>query len=196
MTGMATPVGLGNIITMKWEMKIFETQYLYDELIDTLTYYKYEYEKVADKILIKSKECLLDTSDIFYEEKEIFSYDSLGRETQYQKFRSDNSIYVNRATDYGSLSRIRKFYLADGSVKQIDSMKINSEGKTILSNTYKNAVITKTTNCEYNPEGQLLSELQISELQKRFFEYKYNELGKEIYFSSLLNDTLNFHEKI
>lgn len=113
--------------------KIFESQYLYDELIDTLSNTKYEYENIADKILIKSKECLIDTSDIFYDEKEIFSYDSLGREILYQTYRRDNSIYVIRSTDYESLSRIRMFYLPDGSVRHIDSMKINPEGKVLES---------------------------------------------------------------
>ncbi len=127
--------------------KVFETQYLYDELIDTLAYFKFEFENVADKILIKSKECLLDTSDIFYDEKEIFSYDRLGREIQYQTFRRDKSVaYQLQTTNYEELSRIRIFYFHDGSIEQIDSMKINPEGRTTESKLYKNGYVIRSTN--------------------------------------------------
>jgi len=171
--------------------EIFETQYSYGELIDTILNIKFEYETINDKILIKSKECLLDTSDIFYEEKEFYVYDTIGREIQYQKFRRDSEAYLVRKTNYENLSRIRIFYFPDGSIEQIDSMRINSEGKVIESFTYKNGHLSKTTLFKYNLQGFLLSEVRLTESGKRFFEYMYNELGQEIYFKNFLNDSLN-----
>lgn len=172
--------------------KVFETQYLYNELIDTLEYFKFEYENKADKILIKSKECLLDTSDIFYEEKEIFNYDSLGRETQYQTFIRDSIAYQLQTTNYEELSRIRIYYFPDGSIKLIDSMKINPEGRTIESKLYKNGYVIRATKFEYNSMGQILSKSRISDKGSLVFRYHYNDSGKEIYFGSFANDSLNF----
>ena len=40
-------VGLGNMI-MEVGYKVFETENLYNELIDTLEYFKFEYENKAD----------------------------------------------------------------------------------------------------------------------------------------------------
>lgn len=172
--------------------EIFETQYFYGELIDTLLYIKFEYESIDDKILIKSKECLLDTSNVLYEENEFFVYDSLGREIQYQEFRRDKSIYFIRNTDYKTLSRIRKFYFPDGSIEQIDSIKINLSGKEIERFTYKNGILTRKNFNTYNQKGIMLSELRLSEAGKKFFELKYNEIGQEIYSKSFINDTLRF----
>ena len=160
--------------------EIFETQYLYGELIDTLLNIKFEYETINDKTLIKSKECLLDKSDIFYEGKEFFVYDSLGREINDQEFKRDKSIYFIRNTDYKALSRIRIFYFSDGSIEQIDSMKINSDGKVIESFTYRKEKLTKKNLFVYSQQGLLLSKISLSESGKRFFEYNYNDSGQEI----------------
>ena len=172
--------------------KIFETQYLYGELIDTLLNNKFEYEINNDKILVKSKECLLDTSNIFYEEKEFFVYDSLGREIQFLKFRRDKSIYFVQNSDYKTLSRIRIFYYPVGSIKQIDSMRINSEGKVIESATYKNGKLTKRRYNKYNESGKLISELNLSADEKRLLEWKYDNSGHEIEFKSYENEIVNY----
>lgn len=172
--------------------KVFEVQYLYNEIFDTLEYFKFDYEDIANKILIKSKECLLDSSNIFYEEKEIFNYDSLGREIQYQTFIRDNIAYQIQTTDYEKLLRIRMFYLPDGSVNMIDSMKIDQEGKTIESKLYKNGNVTRITKFEYNSMDQVLSESKISDKGSLVFRYHYNDLGLETYFGSFVNDSLNF----
>jgi|GEM_PF-5809476 len=172
--------------------EVFKTQYLYGELIDTLLSIKYEYETIKDKILIKSKECLLDTSDIFYEVKEFFIYDNLGREIEYQEYRRNNSIYFVRNTDYKTLSRIRNFYFPDGSIEQIDSIKINQFGKDIERFTYQNGILIRKNFNTFNPQGLMLSELRLSETGKKFFEHKYNEIGQEIYLKSFVNDTLIF----
>jgi hypothetical protein len=172
--------------------KVFETQYLYNKLIDTLEYSKFEYENIADKIFIKSKECLLDTSDIFYEEKEIFNYDSLGREIMYQTFIRDNIAYQVQTTDYEKLLRIRIYYFPNGSIKMIDSMKINPEGRTIESKLYKNGYVIRTTKFKYNSMGQILSESKISDKGSLVFRYHYNDSGKETKFESFADDSLNF----
>jgi hypothetical protein len=165
---------------------------LYGELIDTLLNIKFEYETIKDKILIKSKECLLDTSDIYYEAKEFFLYDSLGREIQYQEFRKDNSIYFVRNTDYKTLSRFRIYYFPNGSIERIDSMKINKYGKVTDIFTYKDRIPIKITEINYDNQGRLLYELRLLNKGSLLFKYQYNELGQEIYFGSFAEDSLYF----
>lgn len=172
--------------------EIFETQYFYGELIDTLLYIKFEYESIDDKILVKSIECLLDTSDAFYDEKELFEYHSLGREIQYKKLRRDNSLYLIQSTDYENLSRILKFYRTDSLCEQTDSMIINTLGKVTEAFTFKNGIPIKTTEISYNEQGLILSELRLSKNDSLLFQYEYNELGQEIYFKGFIDDSLIF----
>jgi hypothetical protein len=71
-------------------------------------------------------------------------------------------------------------------------MKINQEGRTIESKLYKNGYVIRATKFEYNSMGQILSESRISDKGSLVFRYHYNDSGKEIYFGSFANDSLNF----
>ena len=169
-----------------------EIKYLYGNLVDTLVHNQFEYETIRNKSLIKSKVSLLEPSKPLYEGKQFFKYDSLGREINYQEFDDDGNIYLERSIDYNSLLRIRKFYHSDRTIEQIDSMKINPDGKVIERFTYKNGNLIKTHLFVYSQQGLPLSELVLSQSGQKLFEYKYNELGLETDFKSFVSDSLKY----
>ena len=167
-------------------------QYIYDELVDTIEYNSYEYILIGEKKFLKSKISLLSPSKILFESKEIYDYDSSGREILYQEYGPDRKILQEKYRDYTSQTGYRKFYGLDGILEFTDSLKLNSVGKSIVIMRYENEKLTKRIYREYDESGKLVSELDLSEEGKRLIEWKYNEVGQEIEFKRYENEVVNY----
>ena len=72
--------GLMNMNMMMKEIMTFKLQYLYEEPFDTIEFNEYEYILINEKKLLKSKVSLLPLSEILWESKIFYDYDSLGRD--------------------------------------------------------------------------------------------------------------------
>lgn len=169
-----------------------ELQYSYEELIDTNEYYAYEYKQIGEEKFLKSKVSLLLKSESIFTTKEIYNYDSLGREILYQEYGPKWKILQEIYRDYTLQTGYRKFYGLDGILEFIDSLKLNSDGKSIVIARYENTNLTKRIYRKYNENGILLSELELSPTGKKLLEWQYDKSEKEIGFKRYENEVVNY----
>jgi hypothetical protein len=171
---------------------VLELQYLYEELIDTNEYYAYEYIQIGQEKFLKSKISLLSSTETIFTTKEIYDYDSLGRDIFYQEYGPDWKIFQQKYRDYSSMTGYIKFYREDGNLEFIDSLKLNTHGKPIVILTFEKGILSKRRFREYNENAKLISDIELSEDGKRLFEWHYNDSGQEIEFKRYENEVVNY----
>lgn len=170
-----------------------EFQYLYGDLIDTIEYNAYEYITIGGNRFMKSKISLLDSSKIFSESKILFEYDSLGRKTLCQEYRSNHKLWTENFRDYYLMNGYYKFYNSNGILELVDSIKFNITGDIAERYRYDNKGNIKNKHVyAYDKKRNRIEQMSTSGENISLLTWKYNEFGKESESRQLENGTVKY----